>query len=245
MQVDRQRLKDAARVVGRAAATIAVRVAAWGALGAGLGLFAAGVELLSPLLDAPPSWWSLARLVVLVVYPVGGAVLFAHLGVARGIGRVLLFHAVDQGLVIEVLDRLLELAGRAAGRSARLSALADRAEVFAAELPLADAERALKQAGDEFVLGSDLEGGGAGRWVMRRLKRALVHAIERVTLRVVRAEEGGVSLERVRRLALEQAEAGVRDAILSTMKKQLLLAAALLALLVATGPLLAAVLRAR
>ncbi len=246
MRVDREKLEAAARVLGQAAATIALRVLAWGATGAGVGLFAAVVLLASTALDAPPEWWRLARYLSLLVLPAGGALIFGQLGVARGIGRVVLRHAVDSGLVLEVLDRLLELAAGALARQPRLAALAERADLFAAELPLRDVELALKRAGDDFVLGADLEegGGGARRWALRKIKRALVDKIEAYTLVLVRAEQGGVSLDRVRRLALDRAEEGVRELVLGAMKKQLLLAAGLLLSLVAVGPAVAAALRA-
>lgn len=245
MSVDRERLKAAAKAVGRAVGTIVSRVVAWGAAGFALGLLGAIALLVSPALVASQPWWAFARYGTLVLYPLGGAVIFAHLGVARGVGRVALHHAVDQGLVIELLDRLFELAARAAARQPRVAALVDRADALAAELPLRDAELALKQAGDELVFGDDLDdGGGARRWLMRKLRRLLVDAIEKYTLRIVRAEQGGVSLERVRRVALERAEAGVRELIVGTMQKQLLVAAALLVALLAVAPVVAAALRA-
>lgn len=245
MPVDREKLKAAAKLVGHAAGTILLRVLAWGAVGVFVGVFAAVALLVSPALDAKVEWWGYARYATLLLYPVGGGLIFVHLGVARGVGRVVLHHAVDRGLVIDVLDRVLELASGVIARQPRLAALADRADVFAAELPLRDAELVLKRAGDEFVLGADLEEGGTGprRWVLRKIKRALVDKIETYTLRIVRAQEGGVSLERLRRLALERAEAGVRDLVLGAMKKQLLLASGLLLLLVAVGPAVAYALR--
>ena len=245
MKLDREKLKSAAKVVGQAAATILLRVVGWGALGAALGAFAAIVLLVSPALSAPQEVWRWARFLVVPFDVACGAVIFGHLGVARGVARVVLHHAVDRGLVVSVLDRLLELCAARIDGDPRLAPLLAKADAFAAELPLGDYERLFKQAGARFIGGDDLEDGARGprRWLLRKIKRALFERIEAYTLRVVRAEPGGVSLSRVRQLALDEVEGAVREMIFGAMKKHTLMAAAALLLAFALGPAIAFSLR--
>lgn len=245
MALDRDKLKAAAKLVGHAASTISLRVLGWGALGAALGLFAAVVMLVSPALSAPHEGWRYAKWLVLPFDVVCGVAIFAQLGVARGIARVVLHHAVDRGLVVTVLDRLLELCAERIGRDPRLGPMFEKVDVFAAELPLADYERVFKDAGARFLGGDDLEDGAGGvrRWLQRKIKRALFERVEAYTLRIVRAEPGGVSLARVRQLALDEVEGAVRQMILGTMKKHALIASALLLVAFAVGPAVAFVLR--
>lgn len=223
--------KEVVKELGIAAALVASRVAFWGALGAFLGALSFVALYASGTLDHPWPPWRYAVWALLPLDVVGGGLLFGHAGLVRGVGRVVLRIAVHRGLVPYVLAKVLDRVTDLVLSSDRLARVASSGEETLKNLPLARFETTLKTAVDAYVTSDDLEAEATGlrKRMLRRVKRFLCERIEKYLLTIVRAEEtanggGGISLPRVREVALAHATEAVAGAIVGVMNKNSLLA---------------------
>jgi hypothetical protein len=144
----------------------------------------------------------------------GGALFFMH-GLHRGAARAALELERKFGLVQYVVDRVMALLARHVGG-------------FVSNLPLAEVERRLKAAVDEYLGSDDMrEGSGLGGWILRRAKRSIAKRIDRYLLAAYRAEErpdgsgGGVSLEKVGARVSSEMSARLGEIVMSPLNKQL------------------------
>lgn len=144
----------------------------------------------------------------------GGALFFMH-GLHRGAARAALELERKFGLVRYVVDRVMALLARHVGG-------------WLSDLPLAEIERRLKAAVDEYLGSDDMrEGTGLGGWILRRAKRSIAERIDRYLLAAYRAEErpdgsgGGVSLEKVGARVSSEMSTRLGEIVMSPLNKQL------------------------
>jgi hypothetical protein len=219
--------KGGVGLLGTATVKVVSRTLAWGSLGFGVGLVAFFVMLGAGLLDHTWEHWSLVRWAFLLVYPLAGAGCLGYAGVWRGAGRTILHVGVERGWVAYVTEALFTRLVGYARKSERLDDAMSQAEVFLTELPVDTWEKNLKGAVNDYVSEDDLEGEVTGirRRVLRWIKRILVGRIERYLLSIVRSEggDGKISMDKVRKVALEHVEDTFADMILGIMKKQLII----------------------
>lgn len=208
---------------GNAALTIArhvpTRVLLWGLLGLAAGLLAAGLSLLLGWLTLAGGAADMlrgARVLVFVLLPLVGMVLFGLHGLNRGIARAALALEAQWGLVRQVVDRVIDLLQQQLGT--RL-----------ANLPLATLEEKLKQAIRSY-LGSEESDSGRGlrAWVVRKARRLVTQKVETWLLRAFRAEQnvqggGGIDLDKVRASAAEQLGGQLQDFVAGPLNGQLAL----------------------
>jgi hypothetical protein len=235
-----------AKAAGGAAVRIVPRVIGWGFLGVVLGIVVFVVEMAAGTLHVPWPDWRLAAWLLLIVYPVLGAILLGHAGLWRGIGRAVIHLGVEQGFVVHALDLILRRVNALARRSATVERALDGTEAFVRDVPLDRVEGALTEAIGEYGRGG-LEPATAPPGV-RTVRKFLAGRVERYLLHAARAERdlaggGGVSLERVYQQALHAAEAWVRDAAESKMRAATWVALLLFALACAVAPVALAIAR--
>jgi hypothetical protein len=193
------------------------RALLWGAVG-----FAAG--LLAIVLSALLAWLLFGsagalfggwRLAVTALLPVAGAVLFFFHGSNRGVAHAVLALEAQWGLVRQVVDRVYALLQPQFGE--RLG-----------NLPLAQAEAAIKQGVQRF-LGSESGGGrGMGAWLLGKVRGLVTAKVEACLLAAYRAEltdsgGGGVYLAKVRERTVEELSGHLAERVLDPLNTQLLL----------------------
>ncbi len=143
-----------------------------------LGMAALGVALAGGCfwIAAQGEWWRglLAAALALVLCAVLGGLLAAKRAVLGALAEGARRSRLGERAVGLLFDRVAEHVG------------------FVERLPLADAEAALRRAVAGLLA---TEGGG---WLQRRLRRSLLEKVEAITLARLRAEPGGVDLQRVR-----------------------------------------------
>lgn len=242
--------KEGAKTLGVASLKILLRTVAWGTLGLVVGLVAWNALYWGGLLEIEWEHWRFVVWVLLPLYACAGAGALGYAGVWRGVGRAVLYVGIERGLVVylveEILDRLIPVMRR----SEKLSGALDQSRRFLENLPLQEWEVRLHAAVEAYLADRDEVVQGAGGPGLRariagRLRTYLSRKIERYLLAIVRqevdehGEGGGISLERVRAVALEKVEDVVEDLVTGMMNKQLLIAAAILLLVLAIAPAVA------
>lgn len=156
------------------------------------------------------------RLIVPLLIPVIGFIAFGLHGINRGIAHAALAIEAQWGLVTQLVDRTLALIDRHVG--ARLT-----------DLPLAQAERTLKDLvrrglGDDAMPHTGLVG-----WIVAKARRLLIDKVETCLLSAYRAEAtaqragGGVDLGKVRERAIGELGAHLREFLLGPLNGQLAL----------------------
>lgn len=239
----REFAKEGGAVALKSAGLIVSRALAWGTLGVVIaacvwgGLLAAGLLAL----HAHPPMPAVFAGVMLVLGMIAGGGILGYVGAMRGIGRSVLHVGVERGLVLYLAAQILD---RAAARLGQIDRAEQAAQILR-DLPLQRWEDALKGATAD-VLGEDLPGEATGlrKRALRRLRGFIGTRIERYLLTIVRAEStdegqgGGVSMTRVRDVALEQTEAHFGDLVEGMMFKQLALGVVLVVLAQGVGPLI-------
>lgn len=202
------------------------RALVWGALGFAAGLAAIVLEVLLVwlLFGSAGVLFSGWRLAVTALLPVAGAVLFFLHGSNRGVAHAVLALEAQWGLVRQVVDRVFALLQPQFGE--RLG-----------NLPLAQAEAALKQGIQRF-LGSEPAGGrGMGAWLLGKVRGLVTAKVEACLLAAYRAEltgsgGGGVDLAKLRERTVEELSGHLAERVLEPLNAQLIL---LLALFFAVG----------
>ena len=195
-----------------------------------------------PWPDLEP-WTSILLGVVYIVGVTGG---LGYAGFFRGVGRFVIHLGVNEGWVLLLLEGLLDRLFRLFRRSRRLDAALNATELWGENLPLQEWEDGLQRSVSEYLGDEDdtFEGSrGPHRRFLRWIRRMIGRVIGRLLLRIVRKEVsenggGGVSMERVREVAMEMSEDLFIDVVEGTMNKQLLIVLLIVALVAATPPLL-------
>jgi hypothetical protein len=246
LQQARTILAAGARAAGGAAVRIVPRVLGWGFLGVVLGVVVFVVEMAAGALAVPWPDWRLAAWLLLVAYPVLGAILLGHAGLWRGIGRAVIYLGVEQGFVVHALDVILRRVNALVRRSATVERALDGTEAFVRDVPLDRVEGALKEAIGDYGRGS-LEPATAPPGV-RTVRKFVAGRVERYLLHAARAERdasggGGISMERLYQQALHAAESWLRDAAEAKMRAATRVALLLFALACAVAPVALAIAR--
>lgn len=238
-------LAEGVKVLGIALFKVVTRALAWGAFGLFVGLSVGLGLYLGGLLEYR-RWepWRYVVFVVVALYPISGAGLLGYIGALRGLGRTLLYLGVDRGLICYLAEKIIDRLAAIIAATPGVRVVAQKGEEVLYNLPLESAEKALKQAADAYLGSGDLEGEVTGirRGVLRRVKGFLVDKIEHYLLTIVRAElsaagGGGVSMGKVRVVAIEKSEGVVADIIVGMMNKWLVIGLLGLAVLYAIAPL--------
>lgn len=236
--------KEGGALALKSAGLIVSRALAWGTLGVVVAGVMWGALLGAGLLElrAEPPAPAVFKGVMLVLGLIAGGGVLGYVGAMRGIGRSVLHVGVERGLVLYLAAQVLDRTGARLSQSERAGQAAQLLE----NLPLQRWEDALKGATTD-VLGEDLpvgEAKGLRRRALGRLSGFVCSRIERYLLSIVRAEAtedgkgGGVSMARVRDVALEQIEAHFDDLVQGMMFKQLLLGVVIVGLAQSLGPLI-------
>lgn len=98
---------DSAKLVGGATKSVLVGAIVFGVFGAAAGLLVVGILFWTGMLAHPWEPWSYLRWLLLLGYPVAGAVALGWAGVWRGIGKVVTEVGVERGLVAYATEGLL------------------------------------------------------------------------------------------------------------------------------------------
>jgi hypothetical protein len=264
--------KHGARLTGVATHRIVTRTLWWGGWGLVLGLAVFAGEwwlgwLAFPWPAAQP--WIVGSLGVALA--AAGIGCWGHAGFWRGVGRFVLALGIDKGrvgpsddkgrvgpsddkgrvgpsddkgLVVSLLSAMLDRMTALLRKSRRIDGALEKTELWAGDLPLERWESLLKQSAAGVIGESE----GQGNRLMRWIRGFVVRRIEQVMLRIVRKEieaghGGGVSMQKVREVALAMAEKQFQKGIVGLMNEQLLLMTGLFALLAALPPVVALGLR--
>lgn len=239
--------KTGARLAAIGLSRVVTRTLWWGSWGLllGIGIFS-GLTLKGLLAHPWPEADPWVMVLAGIFYIVGTCAGLGYAGFWRGVGRFVIHLGVAEGWVLVltegILDRMLSLMRR----SRRMDAALDASELWAENLPLQKWEDGLKSSvaaylGDEEAA---LEGTrGPHRRFLSWIRRLICRGIEKILLRIVRKEAsqsggGGVSMERVREVALEMSGELFTDGVEGAMNKQLLIVLALVSLAAATPPAL-------
>lgn len=194
------------------------RAVLWALIGLVVGALCVTLSFAIGLLAMGRGALVLGYLVVIpLVIPVLGMVLFGMHGLHRGAARAVLELDRKFGLVSYLVDGVLSRLERHLGPSV-------------GNLPLQRWESSLKETVASY-LGSDdeVEATGLMAYVLRRARRALVPRIEGYLLTAYRAEQqadgsgGGVSLVKVRERALRAVSERLTQIVMSPLNKQLAL----------------------
>lgn len=189
----------------------------WGALGFAAGLLAIALSALLAwlLLGSAGPLFGGWRLAVTLLLPVAGAVLFFLHGSNRGVAHAVLALEAQWGLVRQVVDRVFALLQPQFGE--RLG-----------NLPLAQAEAAIKQGIQRF-LGSESGGGrGFAAWLLGKVRALVTAKVEACLLAAYRAEQtgsggGGVDLVKVRDRTVDELSGHLAERVLEPLNTQLIL----------------------
>lgn len=196
--------KEAAVVLAASAVKIGSRTMSWALTGLALGgLFVASWWVIGVL---PTVWWgALIWSVLVVAAAVGG---FGYVGWIRGLGRAGIYVGCERGMVPYLVGLLLDRVTGLARKSRRVSGALDKGESVLGNLPLHQWETWLTAGVEDYLGSDDPVMGNEGNLVTRFFRRFLVARIQRYLLRIVRQEiaadgsGGGVSVQRVREVAL-------------------------------------------
>lgn len=243
------RLKEALGHLGKilmhGAVHIPTRILGWGFLGLVSGVlgFFLPYFATSWLVIPEPDYQALVW-ILLPLYMFAGAALLGTAGFARGIGRVVIFAVVTQGLAKFIMEKILNKTVEFARKSESVSDAMDSGEFMLQNVPLGQAEDYLKRAVRNFMEGDDLENAagevsGMKARVLRWIKKYLAQIIEKYLLAVVRAETdpGGICMKKVVNLGFEFAEEKIEDFIVGLMNKKTMLMVAATTLVYALAPI--------
>jgi hypothetical protein len=240
--------KQGIKIAGVVALKLVTRTLAWGSLGVILGAVAWAALFLAGQLEIEWLPWRYLVWVLLLVYVVAGGVALGYVGVWRGLGRAVLYLGVELGWVLYLIEQILDRMTGLMRRSDTIDRALDASEQFAANLPLQRWEDGLKRSvagylGETDELGSGLT--GFRRRITGGLKGFLCRQIEVFLLNIVRQEidasggGGGVSMARVREVALARAESYFVELIKGLMNKYLLIGSLVLIVVFAAAPVVA------
>ncbi|TDR45757.1 hypothetical protein DFR29_104185 [Tahibacter aquaticus] len=195
---------------------VPLRALLWGLSGFGAGLLAV---LLSALL----AWLTLGsagqlfagpRIAVPLLLPLLGAALFFVHGLHRGVAHAALALEAQWGLVAQIVDRVVALVDQHLG--ARLH-----------NLPLAQAEAAIKQGVQRFLGSEASPAGGLLGWVVAKVRSLVTAKVETCLLAAYRAEQseqggGGVDLAKVRERTVAEVSGHLAELVLGPLRSQLI-----------------------
>ncbi|MFT5682226.1 MAG: hypothetical protein ACI8RZ_003144 [Myxococcota bacterium] len=235
--------KTGARLAAIGLSRVVTRALWWGGWGLVLGGAIFAVLQFKGLLTHPwPDAEPWVSILAGVFYIVGAGVGLGYAGFWRGVGRFVIHLGVEEGWVIALTEAILDRMLGFFRRSRRLDAALDASELWAQNLPLQQWEEGLKSSVAAYLGEEDaaLEGTrGPHRRFLGWIRRLICRGIEKILLRIVRKESsdaggGGVSMERVREVALEMSGELFTDGVEGAMNKQLLIVLALVSLAAAT-----------
>jgi|GEM_PF-2070726 len=227
-----------------AGGTYVSRVAVWAFVGFGLASVLLGVQLASGALDFEHDQRVWIVVAIALVELVVGIAAFAFAGHNRALGRIVIYVLVKKGIATYAAGRILQLTVDAVKKTNTGAKVADAGQSFVENLPLQQAEDALKNAVGRFTRDGELEEGtqpGLGRRILRKVNAVLCARIETYLLAVFRKEAtasggGGISLAKVRDRALEPIDDVLTDVVEGAMRKQTLLMTAVVALVCLLPP---------
>lgn len=221
--------KTAGVVLVQSAWRILSRTATWAVSG---GLFGGLVLVAWGLMGVYPSatWGTVVLVMLTLVAGIGG---FGYVGWIRGLGRAGIYVGCERGMVVYLVDRLLDQVLAVLQKSRRVTGAMESGSERLENLPLQQWEERLTGVVADY-LGSDDPGlaGGVGpiRRVVGWFRGFLVGRVKRYLLAIVRQEirsdgsGGGVSVARVRQVGLEIGEEKVEELIEGFMQTHLLVA---------------------
>lgn len=233
--------KHGARLTALATQRVVSRTLWWGAWGGVLGAATFTILWSTGWLIFPwPAYQSAITVTLAVLYLLAGIGCWGHAGMWRGAGRFVIALGVDNGWVVSLLAAIFDRMAGLLRRSSLVGAAMDKTEVWVGDLPLQRWEELLASAVST-VLGEDSAGSTR---IMRWIRGFVLRQIQRLLLAIVRREiadghGGGVSMARVREVALHRAAIEFKKGIVGLMNKQLLAMTALFLALSAVPPLLA------
>lgn len=195
---------------------VPLRAVLWGLAGFGAGLLAILLSALlawftlgsaRPLFDGP-------RIAVPLLLPLVGAALFFVHGLHRGVAQAALALEAQWGLVAQIVDRVIGLIGQQLGT--RLH-----------NLPLAQAEAAVKQGVQRFLGDEASPAGGLRGWVVAKVRGLVTAKVETCLLAAYRAEQseqggGGVDLAKVRDRTVAEVSGHLAELVLGPLSSQLI-----------------------
>ncbi|MDF1667871.1 MAG: hypothetical protein P1V97_39405 [Planctomycetota bacterium] len=241
----KQALGHLGKILVYGAVHIPVRMLGWGVGGffSGVAGFFFPYVFTDCLVIPEPDYQALVW-ILLPVYMIAGAILMGMAGFARGIGRVVIYAVIEQGLAKFIMDKILNKTIEFARKSEKVSGAMDSGEFMLENIPLGKAEDYLKRSVRNFLDGDDLENAagevsGFKAKVLRWIKKYIASIIEKYLLAVVRAETdpGGICMKKVVDLGLEFAEEKIEDFIVGLMNKKTMLMAAATLLVYALAPI--------
>lgn len=215
--------KEAAVILAVSATKVVTRTAGWGATGLALAVAMCGSWAVAGVL---PADWRLAALwLALALIGVTGGL--GYVGWIRGLGRAGIHVGCELGMVQYLVGVLLDRTAGLFRKSTRVASALDKTQDHLSNLPLHRWETTLTTVVEDYLGSDDPELGNAGGRVGRFFRRFIVRRIQRYLLRIVRQEiradgsGGGVSVARVRSVAIEQAADKVTDMIEGLMFQHL------------------------
>jgi hypothetical protein len=224
--------------------TLPARIIAWGLGGLISGIFAFFGIYLTNLLTIPAADYQLWVWLLLPAYFVAGTILMGMAGFARGLGRIVIYAVIEQGLAKFVMKRILDKMIEYARSHETVNDAMDTGEEALENIPLGQAELYLKRSVSNFLEGDELESAsgehkGFQSKVLGWVKKYLCAIIEKYLLAIVRAETeaGGVSMSKVLDMGYEFAEDKIEHFIVGLMNKKTLLMAAMTIVSYALAPI--------
>lgn len=211
---------------GNAALTVArhvpTRAVLWAVGGLLLGVVAVGASLLLAALTldgaaaldgGAKAVLYKSRYVVWLLLPLVGLVAFGAHGFQRGIARAALALEAQWGLVAGIVD-------------ATVAQLDQQIGTRLANLPLAQAEAALKALVRRALGDETSTRGGVTGWVLRTLRNVITEKVETFLLTAYRAEAtaqggGGIDLAKLRDRVVDEVGAHLRESLLGPLNLQL------------------------
>lgn len=148
-----------------------------------------------------------------LLLPLLGAALFFVHGLHRGVAQAALALEAQWGLVAQIVDRVIGVIGQHLG--ARLH-----------NLPLAQAEAAIKQGVQGFLGSEASPPGGLRGWVVTKVRSLVTAKVETCLLAAYRAEQGeqgggGVDLAKVRDRCVAEVSGHLAELVLGPLGSQL------------------------
>jgi hypothetical protein len=225
--------KEGAQFTGQGAAIITLRMLSWGVTGFVFALITWNSQYWTNfmMIEAIPIHPLVYQLTFLALYLIVGMIVLGYVGVWRGIGRTVLYAGVKKGFVLYLVDAILDKFTGVLRKSNRIDRVMNDTQLNLENLPLQVWEDNLKLAVTQYLKKDDPSLSGIKRFQRRiagTIKRLLCRRIEFFLLAIVRQEAtnsggGGISIQRVREVALRKIEGFFRDWIVGLMNKQLMI----------------------
>lgn len=241
-----------AKLLAQATAKILSRMLAWGFIGFVLALVTSILLWNFDLLTITVGDWNpwIFKVLFVFLYLITGVGVMGYIGMLRGIGRTILFVGLEHGLVFYLLDNILDRLGTKLYAHEGTAQKLDDAQAMMANLPLAQWEDNIKSTISTYLNDDGEDALGQVKGIKGKLARLvrtiLCKKIEAYLLKIVREEHttaadgsnqgGGISMAKVRQLAIERASAFFEAFIEKLMNKYLLFGTLALMLLFSIAP---------